>query len=101
MAIKHLPLRELEALARSRLPVFLTFLRARVTGQKSGLLQKLPQVRAEIDESPSDTMLNGARLSVLSATFNVHNHVEFVESIRSLKRLLNDHLVDFIEEILI
>src|SRR5439155_4571630 len=76
--IKHLPLRELEAFSRSRLSVFLAFLRARISGQKPGLLQNLPQVGAETNKSPGDAVLNGASLSMLSTTLDDHNHIEFV-----------------------
>ena len=97
----HLPFRELEALSRSRLTVFLTFLHSRIAGQETGFLQDGPELHAEVDQRSRDAVLDGARLAVHSATFNVDNEIEFVRAVRRLKRLFEDHPVGFIKKILL
>jgi hypothetical protein len=101
MATNHrLPFRELEAFSRSRLPVLLTFLHARIAGQESGLFQNASQLVAEVTQRARDAMLHRSRLSVHTATLNEDDEIKFFQGIRSLKRLLHDHSIDFIEEVL-
>lgn len=99
--IQTLPLRELEAFSRSRLPVFLSFLHPRIARQESGLLQNLPKLGAEIHQSTRYAVLHGAGLTMHSATPHTHNNIELAERIGSFKGLPGDHLVGLIEEVLI
>ena len=46
-------------------------------------------------------MLYGSRLPVHTTAFDENHKIKFVEGIRSLKRLLHDHSVDFVEEVLL
>ena len=46
-------------------------------------------------------MLYCSRLAVHSTAFDADHEIKFVESIRSLKRLLHDHSVDFVEKVLV
>ena len=102
MATKtSLPLRELEALSRSWLPVLLAFLHPRIASQKSCLLQNLAKFCAEIDKSTRNAVLYGSRLSVHSATMDVDKEIKLIQRVGSLQRLLHEHPVGFIEEVLL
>ena len=46
-------------------------------------------------------MLDCARLAVHTPAFDTNYEVKFVQGIRSLKRLLHDHSVDFVEKVLV
>ena len=46
-------------------------------------------------------MLYGACLAVHSTAVDPDHEIKFLEGVRSLKRLLHDHSVDFVEEVLI
>ncbi len=45
-------------------------------------------------------MLDRSRLSVHATTLDQDDKIKLVHGVRSLKRLLHDHPVDFIEEVL-
>jgi hypothetical protein len=100
-AAHPLPLGILEAFSRSRLPVLLAFFHARIACQESSLLQHLPKLGAEIHESTRDAMLDSSCLPMHTAALHENNKIELIQSFRSLKWLLHDHAVGFIEEILI
>src|ERR1700733_14656329 len=74
-----LPLRELEAFSRSRLPVFLAFLHARIAREKPFLPHKSAQLGAELDQGACDAVLHCAGLPVHAAAFNSNMNIEFVE----------------------
>src|SRR5207245_3724332 len=87
LAIKStVPLRELEAFSRSRLPVLLSFFHARIARQTSFLLQHSAQLRTEFHQSASNTVLNGAGLPVHAAAIDSNNNIEFVQGIGCFQR---------------
>ena len=46
-------------------------------------------------------MLNRSRLAVHATTLDEDHKIKLVQGVRSLKRLLHDHPVNFIEEVLL
>src|SRR5207253_9806635 len=89
-----LTLRELEALSRSRLPVFLAFLHARIAREESFLLQNTAQLGAELDQRACDTMLHCAGLSMHSPTFNSNVNIEFIQGVGSFQQPFHEHAVE-------
>src|SRR5688572_19318073 len=79
-----LTLRELEAFSRSRLPVLLTLLHSRVACKEARFLQNPAQFRTEIYKCTSDAVLNGAGLTAHTATFYIHENIEFIKGFRCL-----------------
>src|SRR4029077_16093998 len=88
----------LEALSRSRLPVLLALLHARIAREKPFLLQNTPKFGAEFDQRAGNSMWPRSGLSVHSAAFYPDVNVEFVQSVGSLQRTLHEHAVSFVEE---
>src|SRR5829696_4164475 len=74
----RLSLAELEAFARSLLPVLLAFLDARVAGQEPRLLQPLPEFDVELDQRPGDSQPQRAGLAGDAAAGDGRQHVELV-----------------------
>ncbi len=97
---QFLPLRKLEAFSRSRLSVFLTFLHARISCEKSFFLQYTAQFGAELYQRARDTMLDCAGLSVHATALNSDVNIEFVQSVRSFQWPLHEHPVSFVKEVL-
>jgi hypothetical protein len=95
-----LPLRELEAFSRSRLPVLLAFFHARIARQKSFLLQYSTKLRTEFNQGPRDAVLYSAGLAVHTPAIDSDNNVEFVQGIGCFQGPLHQHAVGFIEEVL-
>ncbi len=101
LAITNLPLRELEAFSRSRLPVLLTFFHARIARKKSFLLQDAPQFGTEFDESARDAVLYGTSLPVHATAVNSDDNIEFVQGVGRFEWPFDQHPVGFIEEVLL
>ena len=101
LAITDLPLRELEAFSRSRLPVLLTFFHARIAREKSFLSQDAPQFGTEFDESARDSVLCRTGLPVHATAVNSDNNIEFVQGVGRFERPFDQHPVGFIEEVLL
>jgi len=79
---------------------FLAFLHARIACQETFLLQNTAKLGAEFAERASDAVLNGARLTVRSASGHTHMNIKLVQSIRSFQRPLYEHPMGFMEEVL-
>src|SRR5437016_1884749 len=71
-----LSLRELEALARALLTVFLALFDAWVPGNQSGLLQSRPQISVVFDQSARDAVTNRTGLAGRTATGHIDQHVK-------------------------
>src|SRR5689334_11967243 len=95
--LTSLPLRELEAFSRSRLPVFLAFCLARIAREKSFLLQYTAQLGTEFDQSPRDSVLHSIGLSMHAAAGDVNHNIKFVQGVGCLQRPLDQHLVGSVE----
>src|SRR5260370_36931142 len=97
---KKLTLRELEALARALLSVFLAFLHSRIARQKSVLAQRRSQLRIESRNRSRQSHAHRARLAAYSAAMRRHHHVHLVGDIRELQRLHRVMLPCMIRKIL-
>src|SRR5216684_336113 len=82
---RPLPLRELEAFSRSRLPVLLAFCLARIAREKSFLLQYTAQLGTEIDQSSRDSVLHSVGLSMHAAAGHGNDNIKLVQSIGCLQ----------------
>jgi hypothetical protein len=97
---KDLTLRELEALARSRLTVLFAFLHSRIACQKACFLQHGTQFRAVLHQSPRHAVPDSSSLAAHSTAVDVDDDVEFVHRVGSLQGLVHQHSVGFVEEVL-
>src|SRR5688572_4349991 len=73
---------ELEALAGSLLPVFLTFLDSGVPREESRLFQLTPELRVVIQQRARDAVSHGARLPRHAASADVHPDGEPLAGLR-------------------
>src|SRR5438093_1627770 len=71
-----LALRELEPLARTRLPVLLPLLHPGVAGQEPRPLELGPELVAELEKGPRDAVPHGAGLARETTTLDVRQDVE-------------------------
>src|SRR4026209_532818 len=73
--LRTLPLRELEALSSSRLPVLLPVFHSRVARQKSSLLQHRPQIGAVLKKCTSNAVLDRSGLPTHAPAADVDQNV--------------------------
>ena len=95
-----LAFRELEALARSGLSILLAFLHARVAREETGFLQNASQIRAVDAEGAGDAVRNRTGLTAHATAFDADDDVELGGGLRNLQRLLSQHPMQLVEEIL-
>src|SRR5262245_41138733 len=86
----ELPLGELEALARRRLPVLLAFLHARVAREEALLAQERPDLRVRLLKGARHAERDRARLAGVTSSVDGGDHVEFVERVAGHERLRGD-----------
>src|SRR5690349_271061 len=79
-----LPLRELEAFSRSRLPILLTLCLTRITRQKAFLLQYTAQFGTEFNQGPRDSVLHRVGLAVHTAAVDVDHDIKLVQGVGCL-----------------
>src|SRR5260370_41036738 len=94
-----LSLRELEALPRALLPVFLALLDTRITRNESCLFQSRPQVGVVFHQGAGNAMANRTGLARGPAARDIYQHVKLVSRFRQVKRLSNDHAVCFVGKV--
>src|SRR6202041_463560 len=82
-----LPLAELEAPTCAFLSVFLSFLHARITRQKSILAQRGTQLRVQLRERASDAHTHGSSLPAYAAALDLRLHLDLVEHLGEFQRL--------------
>src|SRR5262245_23331629 len=85
-----LPLRELEALARARLPVLLPLLHPWVAREHPRSLELGPELRVELEEGPGNPVAHGPRLPRQPAAAHVHLDVDLRGRPGKLERLRHD-----------
>src|SRR3982074_592135 len=97
--ISKLSLRELEALARALLSAFLALFITQVTRNRSGLLERRPQVAVIFNQGGRDPVANRTGLAGWATAGHVNQHIELGSRFRQVKRLTNDHAVCFVGKV--
>src|SRR5688500_6108598 len=86
-----LALAVLELLPRTRLTILLPLAGARIAGEQSGLLQRLPQLLVEARKGARQTVADGAGLARWPAALHRHQQGELPHRVRDGQRLRDDH----------
>jgi len=84
---QNLSFGELEPLAGALLSVLLSFVRARVAGQKAELLQPGPQFRIEFHQGPGNAQTGRARLAGNPAAIGEDQQIELIRGLGGRQRL--------------
>src|SRR5579862_1996117 len=87
-SLQKLALRELEALSRALLSVFLALFASRIATDKAFRLQFLAQLCIELHQRAGDAQLHGIRLTAHAAAQNAGDHVERCTRFRRCQRSL-------------
>src|SRR5256885_16260685 len=90
-SVSVLPLRVLELLASSGLPVLLPLPHPGIAGEQAGFLEGLSKLLVEANERTGDAVAHGASLAGRATTADVDQNVELPGGVRDLERLGADH----------
>src|SRR4029077_16545869 len=96
-----LPLRILELLPGTRLPVLLALPHAGVAREQAGLLQRRTQGLVEAHQGAGDPVADGPGLPGRAPATHVDQDVELAERVRQLERLGDDHAQRFAREVVL
>src|SRR5207302_2786407 len=94
-------LAELEARARALLAVLLALLLAGIAGQEPGRLEAVAQLAVVLEQGAGDAVADGAGLPGAAAAFDGGDDVELLRRLGEQQRLLDDHLQDFVREVVV
>src|SRR5262245_27415567 len=96
-----LPLRELEALARARLPVLLPLLHSWVAREHPRPLELGPELGVELEEGPGNAVAHGTRLPRQPAATHVDLDVDLGGRPGELERLSHDESQGLAREVVL
>jgi hypothetical protein len=96
-----LSLRELEALARALLAIFLALFDAGIARDQTRLLQHRTKVSIEFHQRAGNAMPNRARLARRATAANINQQVKLGSRLSQLQRLTDDHPQCLVREVLI